>query len=189
MGTPDRKIRVVFLDRDGPVVVDREYLHRLEQVDLAPGAADGLRILQGMGFALVVASNQSGIARGRFTEDDVRAVHEYLRTILAEQGVNLQGVFYCPHHPEGSVPEYAVICECRKPALGLARQAESFLGEIDYVNSWVIGDKPSDAAFGQALGARTALLRSQYWTSAPTPPPDLIVNSLFEAAQKIRTWE
>jgi D-glycero-D-manno-heptose 1,7-bisphosphate phosphatase len=171
MKDPTETIRVVFLDRDGPIVVDREALHRLSQVDLAPGAVDGLRILEGMGFALVLVSNQSGVARGRFTEDDVRAVHDYVRTILAEQGVHLRGMFYCPHHPEGSVPEYAIICECRKPAVGLARQAASLLGEINYAQSWVIGDKPSDVAFGVALGARTVLLRSRYWTVPPVPPP------------------
>lgn len=179
--------RVVFLDRDGTVIVERHFLHRIEQVDLLPGAADGLRTLQGFGFTLLVVSNQSGVAFGKFTEDDVRTVNEYLRTILAEQGVHIAGFFYCPHHPEGEVPQYAIACECRKPGKGLAEQAASFLGPIDYGHSWVIGDKPSDVAFGAAIGARTVLLRSEYWTTPPTPAPDLVVNSLFEAAQKVRT--
>ncbi len=179
--------RVAFLDRDGTLIVDREYLHRIEQVDLLPGAADGLRILEGMGFALVITTNQAGVARGKFTEDDVRAVNEYLRTILAEQGVHLRGTLYCPHHPEGEIPEYAILCQCRKPGTGMAKQAESFLGAIDYANSWSFGDKPIDVEFGRNLGVKTALIRSQYWTQPPSPPPDLIVNSLFEAAQKIRT--
>lgn len=179
--------RVVFLDRDGTVIVERHSLHRIEQVDLLPGAADGLRTLQGMGFTLVVASNQSGVAFGKFTEDDVRTVNQYLRTILAEQGVHLAGFFYCPHHPEGEVPQYAMACECRKPGKGLAEQAASLLGPIDYQHSWVIGDKPSDVAFGVAIGARTALLRSEYWTTPPTPAPGVVANSLLEAAQKIRT--
>jgi len=179
--------RVAFLDRDGTIIADRQYLHRIEQVDLLPGAVEGLRILEGMGFELVVASNQSGIARGKFTEDDARAIHEYLRTILAEQGITIRGFLYCPHHPEGEIPEYAVICECRKPGKGMAEQAVSFLGPIDYPHSWSIGDKPTDVGFGKNLGMQTALIRSEYWTSAPEPPPDLVVNSLLEAAQKIRT--
>lgn len=183
----EEKHRVAFLDRDGTIIADRQHLHRIEQVDLLPGAVEGLRTLVGMGLALVIASNQSGVARGKFTEDDVRKVHEYLRTILAEQGVHLAAFLYCPHHPEGSIQEYAFICECRKPALGLARQAESFLGEIDYPNSWAIGDKPSDVAFGQNLGMKTALIRSEYWTVPPEPKPTLVVNTLLEAAQKIRT--
>ena len=183
----EEKMRVVFLDRDGTLIADRQYLHRIEQVDLLPGAVDGLRILAGMGYALVVATNQSGVAHGKFTEDDVRKVHEYLRTILAEQGVHLHAFLYCPHHPEGSIPEYAFICECRKPAPGMAQQAESFFGQMDYANSWSIGDKPSDIEFGQKLGMKTALIRSEYWTALPDPKPDLTVNALFEAAQKIRT--
>ena len=185
--TNEEAVRVVFLDRDGTLIADREYLHRIEQVDLLPGAVDGLRVLAGMGFALVVATNQSGVARGKFTEDDVRKVNEYLRTILAEHGVHVRAFLYCPHHPEASIPEYALICECRKPASGMAKQAETFLGEIDYANSWSIGDKPTDIEFGQKLGMKTALLRSHYWTTPPEPKPDFIVNTLFEAAQKIRT--
>lgn len=183
----EEKRKVVFLDRDGTIIADRHFLHRIEQVDLLPGAVEGLRILEGMDLELVLASNQSGVARGKFSEDDVRAIHEYLRTILAEQGVHLRGFLYCPHHPEGEIPEYAILCDCRKPGKGLATQAEGFLGPIDYPNSWSIGDKPTDVEFGKNLGMKTALLRSEYWTQAPEPPPDLIVNSLFEAAQKIRT--
>ncbi len=178
---------VVFLDRDGTIIVDRHYLHRIEHVDFLPGAVEALRLLEGMGFALVVASNQSGVALGKFSEDDVRAVHEYLQTLLAEQGVHVRGFFYCPHHPEGEVPEYAILCTCRKPGKGMADQAASSLGPIDYARSWSIGDKPTDVEFGRSLGMHQALLRSEYWTSVPEPPPNLVVNTLLEAAQKIRT--
>lgn len=179
--------KVVFLDRDGTIIADREYLHRIEHVNLLPGAVDGLRILEGMGFALVVVTNQSGVARGTYTEMDVRSVNEYLRTILAEQGIHLRGLLYCPHHPEGEIPEYAIMCNCRKPATGMAEIAESFVGAIDYGHSWSIGDKLSDVEFGKSLGTLTALIRSSYWTTPTEPPPDLVVNTLFEAAQKIRT--
>lgn len=187
LARPEQKTKVVFLDRDGTLIADTEYLHRIEQVDLLPGAVNALRMLEGRGLALVVATNQSGIARGKFEEDDVRKVNEYLQQILAVEGVHLRGFVYCPHHPEGEVPEYSIICQCRKPATGLARQVESFLGPIDYPNSWSIGDKPTDVEFGKNLATHTALLRSRYWTVAPTPPPDLIVTSLLEAAEKIRT--
>lgn len=180
------KPKVVFLDRDGTIIADRHFVHRIEQVDLLPGAVEALRVLQGMGYTLVVVSNQSGVARGKFVEDDVRRIHEYLATILAEQGIHVSGFFYCPHHPEGEIPEYAKVCDCRKPEKGMANQAEGFLGPLDYPNSWSIGDKPTDVAFGQNLQTRTALLRSEYWTVAPEPPPSLITNSLLEAAQKIR---
>lgn len=183
----DQPKRVIFLDRDGTIIADRHYLHRIEQVDLLPGAADGLRLLEGAGFALVVATNQSGVARGRFAENDVHTVNEYLRTLLAEQGVRVSGFFFCPHHPEGSVPEYAILCSCRKPEAGMAEQTEALQGPIDYARSWSIGDKPTDVQFGQKKRMKTALLRSEYWAAPPDPKPDLIVNSLQEAAQKIRT--
>lgn len=179
--------RVAFLDRDGTIIVDRKFLKRREEVDLLPGAVGGLRLLEGSGFALVVVSNQSGVARGLFSEDDVRAVHEYLRTILAEQGVHLRGLLFCPHHPEGSVPSFAIQCRCRKPGPGLAEQAAALVGPIDYAHSWSIGDKPTDVAFAKNLGMKSALLRSEYWTTTPDPAPDLVMNSLFEAAQKIAT--
>lgn len=185
----EQATRVAFLDRDGTIIVDRHFLHRIEQVDLLPGAVDGLRTLEGMSFELIVVTNQSGVAHGRFSEGDVRTVNDYLRTILAEQGVHIRGFFYCPHHPEGEIPEYAITCDCRKPATGLAKQAEGLTGPIHYTRSWSIGDKPSDVEFGQRLTTQTALIRSEYWTAQPTPPPTLIVSSLFEAAQKIRTRE
>lgn len=178
---------VIFLDRDGTIIADRHFLHRIEQVDLLPGAVEALRLLDGAGFALISATNQSGVARGRFAEQDIHTVNEYLRTLLAEQGVRIRAFFYCPHHPEGSVPEYAILCSCRKPEIGMAEQAEALLGPIDYARSWSIGDKPTDVQFGQKKGMKTALLRSEYWSVPPDPRPNLIVNSLSEAAQKIRT--
>jgi D-glycero-D-manno-heptose 1,7-bisphosphate phosphatase len=187
MTRPEGRAPVVFLDRDGTIITDRKYLHRIEQVDFLPGAVEALRSLEGAGFTLIIATNQSGVARGYFTEDDVRRVHEYLRELLAEEGVHIHGFFYCPHHPEGTVPEYAIISECRKPDIGLAKQAEGALGSIDYPNSWAIGDKVSDVQFGQKLGSHTALIRSEYWSAPPEPKPDLVVNTLLEAAQKIRT--
>lgn len=180
-------MRAVFLDRDGTIIADRRFLHRIEQVDLLPGAVEALRTLEGMGFALIVVSNQSGVARGKFSEMDVRTVNEYLQTILAEQGIHLNGMFHCPHHPEGDVPAYAIMCACRKPGTGMAEQAEGVTGPIDYAHSWSLGDKPTDVEFGQNLGTRTALIRSEYWTPPLPSPPDLVVNSLLEAAQKIRT--
>lgn len=178
--------RVVFLDREGTINVDKHYLHRIEQVELLPGAVDGLRALQGEGFLLVIVTNQSGVARGRFPESDAHTVNTYLSSILAEQGVHIRAVVTCPHHIEGSVPQYAIDCDCRKPKTGLARQVEAIVGPIDYGRSWSIGDKPTDHKFGAALGTKTALLRSEYWSVPPDPSPTLIVSSLLEAAQKIR---
>jgi D,D-heptose 1,7-bisphosphate phosphatase len=184
----DNGKKVIFLDRDGTLNVDKHFVHRVEQVELFDGAADALRIFEGAGYLLAVVTNQSGVARGRFPEADVQTVNNYLRTILSEQGVHLRAMVYCPYHVEGTVPKYAIDSECRKPNTGMAKQVEAQVGAIDYAKSWAIGDKITDHEFGVKLGARTALLRSEYWTQAPTnPAPTLVVNSLLEAAQKIKT--
>lgn len=184
---PDTPKKVIFLDRDGTINVDKNFVHRIEQVELIEGAVDGLRILEGMGFLLTVTTNQSGVARGRFTEQNVQTVNNYLRTILAERGVHLRSMVYCPYSIEGTVPQYTVDHDCRKPKTGMAKQIEGITGPIDYANSWVIGDKVADHEFGVNLGAKTALIRSEYWSMPPTPAPTLVVNSLLEAAQKIKT--
>lgn len=181
--------KVVFLDRDGTLNVDKKFVHRIEQVELLPGVIDGLRMLQGQGYLLAIASNQSGVARGRYSAGDVQTVNTYLRDTLAEQGIHIRAVVFCPHHVEGSVLKYAVECECRKPQPGLAKQVEAVVGAIDYPQSWTIGDKPADHEFGKNLGMRTVLLRGGYWSEIPDPPPTYVANTLLEAAQKIRTAE
>jgi D-glycero-D-manno-heptose 1,7-bisphosphate phosphatase len=178
--------RVVFVDRDGTINVDKHFVHRVEQVELIEGVVDGLRILEGQGFLLAIVSNQSGVAYGRFPESDVQKVNTYLRDVLAERGVHIRTIVYCPHHIEGSVPKYAIECECQKPKTGLAKQVEAAIGPIDYAQSWTIGDKPTDHGFGVALGTKTVLLRSEYWSAPPSPPPTIVASALLEAAQKIK---
>jgi D,D-heptose 1,7-bisphosphate phosphatase len=184
----DELKKVIFLDRDGTINVDKHFVHRIEQVELIEGVADGLRVLEGAGYTTVIVTNQSGVARGRFTEQDVQTVNDYIRTILAERGVHIRAMVYCPYHIEGSVAKYAIDHECRKPNTGMAKQIEAAIGAIDYVNSWSIGDKITDHQFGVKLGMKTVLLRSEYWSQAPTDPaPTVVANSVFEAAQKIKT--
>src|SRR3954471_12443761 len=111
--------RAVFLDKDGTLVEDVPYNVDPELIRLGAGAAEGLPRLQAAGFRLIVISNQSGVARGLFPEEALTAVHERLRQLLNGLGVQLDGFFYCPHHPQALVPEYAVACSCRKPEPGL----------------------------------------------------------------------
>ncbi len=183
----DTPKKIIFLDRDGTINVDKKFVHRIEQVELIDGAVDGLRTLEGAGYLLTITTNQSGVARGRFTEQDVQSVNTYLRTILAERGVHIRTMVFCPYSIEGTVPKYTIDHDCRKPKTGMAKQVEGVVGPIDYANSWVIGDKVDDHQFGVNLGAKTALIRSEYWSMPPTPAPTLVVNSLLEAAQKIKT--
>lgn len=149
--------KAAFLDRDGVINLDRAYVHRWEDFEFVPGAIDAMRRLAGAGYALVVVTNQSGIARGMYTPAQYQALTERLREYLAAQGVPLAGVYHCPHHPAGKVAEFAVDCDCRKPAPGLILQAARELG-LSLPDSLLVGDKPSDVQAARAAGVGRAYL-------------------------------
>jgi D,D-heptose 1,7-bisphosphate phosphatase len=151
--------RAVFLDKDGTLIEDVPYNVEPNLIRLTGGAAAGLRSLQQAGFLLVVVSNQSGVARGYFSEAALIPVEQHLRALLAAEGIPLAGFYYCPHHPHGTVAPYAVECMCRKPAPGLLRRAAAELG-IDLARSWMIGDNFSDVESGRHAGCRTILLQA-----------------------------
>lgn len=164
----------IFLDRDGTIIEDRNYLSDPADVVLLPGADEALRSLVEAGFVLVLVSNQSGIARGLFDEDDLRDVHARLEELLEEQGVELEGAYYCPFldGPEAKVPAYRKDSELRKPKPGMILQAAEEL-DIELSESWMIGDKLSDAQAGAAAGC---------WTILLTPHPDDIDNEEVDRA-------
>ncbi|MFC9288451.1 D-glycero-alpha-D-manno-heptose-1,7-bisphosphate 7-phosphatase [Streptomyces sp. NPDC057052] len=146
----------VFLDRDGTVTEPRHYPNRPEDLVLQAGVADALRELASQGTALVLVTNQSGLARGYFTHHDLTAMHTHLKRLLLDAGgVRLDGIYVCPHHPDGSVPELSVRCDCRKPAPGLLLRASADLG-LDLARSWMVGDFASDVRAGRNAGCRTA---------------------------------
>ena len=149
--------KAAFLDRDGVINRDKAYVHRWEDFEFVPGAIEGMRLLQQAGYALVVVTNQSGLARGYYSEDQYQALTSALRTHLAREGVQLAGVYHCPHHPKGSVAELAIDCDCRKPAPGLLLQAARELG-LSLADSLMVGDKPSDIAAARAAGLAQAIL-------------------------------
>lgn len=173
--------RVIFLDRDGTINVDFGYVHRPEQWEFTPGAVAALRALSEAGYGLAVVANQGAVGAGRYSARDVRALHEYMARELAAGGVRLAAVVFCGH-------TRAQGCACRKPAEGLARRVEVLAGPVDYAASWMIGDKESDVLFGKNIGSRTVLLRSRYWQEERlAQQPDIIVDSLSEAASRIVT--
>jgi histidinol-phosphate phosphatase family protein len=177
----------VFLDKDGTLVEDVPYNVDPEQIRLAPGAAEGLAALHEAGYALVVVSNQSGVARGRFAEAALPGVERSLRRLLAAFGVPLAGFYYCPHHPEGTVSAYAVRCVCRKPAPGMLHRAASELG-IDLARSWMVGDILDDVEAGRAAGCRTILIdngNETEWRTGPGRRPTRVAADLAEAARLI----
>ena len=149
----------IFLDRDGTLNVDVGYLHRLEQLELFPWTADALRLLKRAGYMLVVVTNQAGIARGLIEPGFVEIAHAEMRRRLQAGGTDLDALYYCPHHPGGSVASFAVDCRCRKPSPGMIEDAAADLG-IDPKRSWMIGDKWLDVQMGQAAGARSILVRT-----------------------------
>ncbi|WP_331772919.1 HAD family hydrolase (plasmid) [Embleya sp. NBC_00888] len=144
----------VFLDRDGTLTEPRHYPSRPEHLVLQGGIGPPLRILQEAGYALVVATNQSGIARGLFTLADLDAMHRRLRSMLVDVGVRIDGIYACPHHPEGTVPPHTIACHCRKPEPGLLHQAAREL-HLDLTRSWMLGDSPCDTEAGNRAGCRT----------------------------------
>jgi D-glycero-D-manno-heptose 1,7-bisphosphate phosphatase len=146
-----------FIDRDGVINVDRHYVHRIEDFEVLPGVVQGLRLLAQQGFALVVVTNQAGIARGLYTLDQYLVLTQHMRSVLATQGVQLDGVYHCPHHPEGRVAAFTGDCSCRKPSPGMLLQAAAEL-HLDLSRSVMIGDKPTDAAAGKAAGVRLTVL-------------------------------
>lgn len=156
----------VFLDRDGTLIEEVNYLARPEQVRLIPGAADAVRALNDAGVLVVVVTNQAGVARGYFPESRVAEVHARLSALLAEHGAHVDAYYHCPHHPTAGVGRYRVDCDCRKPKPGLLLTAARHL-DIDLARSWMIGDKPCDAGAGRAAGCRTLLVRTGHGHELP----------------------
>ena len=149
----------VFLDRDGTIIENREYIADPDDVRLLPGSAEALRRFADAGYRLVIASNQSGIARGLFDEAALDAVHARLEELLADEGATLDGAYYCPYldGPEATVKKYRRDSELRKPKPGMLLQAARELN-IDLRRSWMIGDSPADVEAGARAGCQTVLL-------------------------------
>lgn len=146
------KNRVVFLDRDGTINIDKNYLYRKEDFEYLDGAVEGLRKLQAAGFLLIIVTNQSGIARGLFTEEEYKMLEHWLIDDLKNKGVNISKSYYCPHHPEAINPTYRKKCKCRKPELGMFEEAIRDFN-VDLENSFAIGDKKRDLAICQRMSA------------------------------------
>jgi len=144
--------KYILLDRDGTIIFDKHYLHDPDGVELLPGAAEGLKHMQDMGYKLVVLTNQSGVGRGYYDEASVHACNARMEELLAPFGVLVDGVYYCPHAPEEA-------CDCRKPATGLMEQAAKAHG-FDPREAVMIGDKEADMGVGRNSGALTILVRT-----------------------------
>lgn len=151
----------VFLDRDGTINEEIDFLTRPEDLRLIPGAAEAIRALNLRDLPVCVISNQSGVARGLLTEADLGPIHARLRALLAEEGARLDRIDYCPHHPTAGIPPYAVECDCRKPSPGMVLRGARSLG-IDPARSFVVGDRIVDVQAGRNAGAGTVLVLTGY---------------------------
>lgn len=143
----------VFFDRDGVLNVDHGYTYRQEDFQWMPGAIETIKMFNERNYRVIVITNQSGVARGYYTEDDVLALHAYMAVELEKQGAHIDAFYYCPHHPEGAIVKYREKCNCRKPAPGMLIKAMTEW-PIDREGSLVIGDKPSDVLAAQAAGVK-----------------------------------
>jgi D-glycero-D-manno-heptose 1,7-bisphosphate phosphatase len=172
--------RVVVLDRDGTINVERHYLADPDQVELLDGAAEGLRHLRSLGLDLIVVTNQSGVGRGYFTASTLNRIHNRLVERLASEGIRLSGIYVCPHVPDDG-------CRCRKPNTALMERAARELG-FEPRNAFVIGDKASDVELGRRAESTTLLVRTGYGAAAADSgdvAADYVVEDLRAAARVI----
>jgi len=179
----------VFLDRDGTIMEDVGYLDALARIALFPWSIDAIRALNRAALPVVVVTNQSGVARKYFSEDFVVETHRAVDAHLAVGGARVDAYYYCPHHPDGKLPDYARDCDCRKPRPGLVERAARDLN-LDPARSFVVGDKWGDVALARAVGAKAILVRTGSGAAAEQRPrpglgADAVVDNLAAAASWI----
>lgn len=180
-------VKAVFLDRDGVINVDHGYVCRPEDFCFARGAVQGMQQILNAGYKLVVITNQSGIARGFYTEKDYEALTAHMQAELANAGVHLCGVYHCPHLPDAAVDAYRKDCDCRKPGPGMILRAAQDHG-IDLSQSILVGDKQSDIAAGRAAGVRACyLIAADPEAVICEPRADGVFPSLQVAALRLLT--
>ena len=153
--------RAVFLDRDGTINEEREYLHRVEEFAFIPGVPEAIRRLKEAGFLVIVVTNQSGVGRGYYDEAALCVLHRHLDAELARSGTAIDAYYFCPHHPRHAEGDYRRECSCRKPLPGMLLQAAADFG-IDLAASYMVGDKLADVEAGLAAGCRPILVRTGY---------------------------
>ena len=153
--------RAVFLDRDGTINVEKEYLHRVEDFEFIPGAVEAIRLLKEGGFLVLVVTNQSGIGRGYYDEADLERIHRHMAAELARSGASVDACYFCPHHPHHGTGEYRIACACRKPLPGMLLQAAADWS-VDLSASYMIGDKLADVEAGIKAGCLPLLVRTGY---------------------------
>ncbi len=174
---------VVFLDRDGTLNQEVGYIHKIDDLVLIDGAGVAVRKLNQSGIAAILVTNQSGAARGFYSEEHVRQLNQRLCNLLANQGAILDAVYYCPHLLEGAVTSLSIECDCRKPNTGMIESCFKDHPELDQSQSYVIGDKISDIELARNCHAKAILVRTGYGSQVETitNPPDFVAKNIIEA--------
>lgn len=170
--------KAAFLDRDGVINIEKNYLFRIEDFELVPGVINLLRTLQNNGFLLIIITNQSGIARGYYSEEDYQKLTDWMIGMLSDNGISITATYYCPHHPEAIVEKYKKKCDCRKPGTALFLQAIREYN-IDLNNSIVIGDNMRDCEICKTSNCKGFLISNQY-SIADVNKNITIVNSISD---------
>jgi len=180
---PPQTERAVFLDRDGVLIADVDHLTSANQIQVLPRVPDALALLRAAGWRLIIATNQSVVARGWLDEAQLRGIHRALTAELAARGATIDAVYYCPHHPEGAVAAYRRVCECRKPNPGMLLQAARDW-RLDLRRSVIVGDAASDVEAGRRAGCHTLLIRGAAAGQADPDPAtaDFIAPDLWTGA-------
>jgi D-glycero-D-manno-heptose 1,7-bisphosphate phosphatase len=187
--------QAVFIDRDGTISEEVGYINHTSRFRLFPYSAAAIEQLHEAGYLAILVTNQAGVARGYFSEDMVKAVHQRMTEELEASGATLDAIYYCTHHPSVGEPPYRLDCDCRKPKPGLLLRAASDFN-LDLTNSWMVGDRYSDLELARNAGVKSVLVLSGYgrgewehqrdnWTILP----DLVAEDLLEAVSLIRSLD
>jgi D-glycero-D-manno-heptose 1,7-bisphosphate phosphatase len=183
--------RAVFLDKDGTLIENVPYNVNPDKIRLMDGVLEGLQQLHAAGYKLMIISNQAGVAHGRFSESALGPVEAHMRELFSQAGLPLDGFYYCPHHPEGIVRQYAVNCFCRKPSPGLLFQAARE-HNLNLAASWMVGDILNDVEAGHRADCRTILINNgneTEWKLSALRRPNFTVSNFLLAAQTIVTTD
>ncbi len=179
------RMPAVLMDRDGTLIREVGYLSRPEQIEILPRVPEAIQSLRKNGIKVAVITNQSAVARGYLSEENLQEIHNELRRRLASRGAFLNGIYYCPHHPTEGTNPYRTLCDCRKPSVGLAKQAAAELN-FDFGRSYVVGDQSTDMVLAARIGAKGVLLKSQVGRNEQGAESIVMTaKDLWEAAQWI----
>lgn len=156
--------KAIFLDRDGTLNYEKNYLYKKEDFEFIPGILDAIRLWNDLQYLVIIVTNQAGVARGYYSENDVRVLHEYVDSLLKDLGLHIDAYYYCPHHPTEGLGKYRIDCDCRKPKPGMIMQAIKDF-DIDVKKSFLFGDKESDIAAGLSVGIKSFIVNGRTFDS------------------------